>query len=159
MDPTKLIPEELVHVQRIGTLTLNRNPNNFFAETEHVAFHIGHVVPGIYFTNDPLLQGRLFSYTYTQLLRLGGPNFQEISINRPMVPVHNNQRDGHMRQQINKGKTAHSPNMMSGGCSFQAGRMQGGFTSFPERIDAYKIRERSASFFDHFSQAKLFFNR
>lgn len=158
LDPTKLIPEELVPVRRIGTLTLNRNPDNFFAETEQVAFHIGHVVPGIDFTNDPLLQGRLFSYTDTQLIRLGGPNFHEIPINRPVVPVHNNQRDGFMRQTINKGKTAHSPNTMSGGCPFQSGRMQGGFTSFPEKIDAHKIRERSASFFDHFSQAKLFFN-
>ncbi len=158
LDPTKIIPEELVPVQRIGTLTLNRNPDNFFAETEQVAFHIGHVVPGIDFTNDPLLQGRLFSYTDTQLIRLGGPNFHEIPINRPVVPIHNNQRDGFMRQQINRGKTAHSPNTMSGGCPFQAGRMQGGFTSYPERIDAHKIRERSASFFDHFSQAKLFFN-
>jgi catalase len=103
-------------------------------------------------------KGRLFSYTDTQLIRLGGPNFHEIPINRPIVPVHNNQRDGYMRQQINKGKTAHSPNTMSGGCPFQAGRMQGGFTSYPEKIDAHKIRERSPSFFDHFSQAKLFFN-
>ncbi|MES2649272.1 MAG: catalase [Bacteroidota bacterium] len=158
LDPTKIIPEELVLVRRIGTLTLNRNPDNFFAETEQVAFHLGHIVPGIDFSNDPLLQGRLFSYTDTQLIRLGGPNFHEIPINRSISPVHNNQRDGHMRQTINKGKTAHSPNGMSGGCPFQAGRMQGGFTSFPERIEAHKIRERSASFFDHFSQAKLFFN-
>ena len=158
LDPTKLIPEELVPVQKIGTLTLNRNPENFFAETEQVAFHIGHVVPGIDFTNDPLLQGRLFSYTDTQLIRLGGPNFHEIPINRSIAPVHNNQRDGHMRQTINKGKSAHSPNSTAGGCPFQAGKMQGGFTSFPERIDAYKVRERSESFFDHFSQAKLFFN-
>src|ERR1700745_1047477 len=126
LDPTKLIPEELVPVQRIGTLTLNRNPDNFFAETEQVAFHIGHVVPGIDFTNDPLLQGRLFSYTDTQLIRLGGPNFHEIPINRPIAPVHNNQRDGHMRQTINKGKTAHSPNGMSSGCPFQAGIFTGG---------------------------------
>ncbi len=158
LDPTKLIPEELVPVRRVGTLTLNRNPDNFFAETEQVAFHIGHVVPGIDFTNDPLLQGRLFSYTDTQLTRLGGPNFQEIPINRPLGTVHNNQRDGFMRQMINKGKTAHSPNGMAGGCPFQAGKMQGGFTSYPERIEAHKIRERSPSFFDHFSQAKLFFN-
>ncbi len=158
LDPTKLIPEELVPVRRIGTMTLNRNPDNFFAETEQVAFHVGHIVPGIDFTNDPLLQGRLFSYTDTQLIRLGGPNFHEIPINRPVVPIHNNQRDGHMRQQINKGKTAHSPNGMSGGCPFQAGMMQGGFTSYPERIEAGKIRGRSKSFFDHFSQAKLFFN-
>lgn len=158
LDPTKLIPEELVPVRRIGTMTLNRNPDNFFAETEQVAFHIGHVVPGIDFTNDPLLQGRLFSYTDTQLIRLGGPNFHEIPINRPIAPVNNNQRDGHMRQTINRGKTAHSPNGMAGGCPFQAGRMQGGFSTFPERIDAHKVRGRSQSFFDHFSQAKLFFN-
>lgn len=158
LDPTKLIPEELVPVRIVGTLTLNRNPDNFFAETEQVAFHIGHVVPGIDFTNDPLLQGRLFSYTDTQLLRLGGPNFHEIPINRPLADVHNNQRDGLMRQTINRGKTAHSPNTMSSGCPFQAGMMKGGFTSFPEKIDAHKIRERSESFFDHFSQAKLFFN-
>ena len=139
LDPTKIIPEELVPVRRIGTLTLNRNPDNFFAETEQVAFHIGHVVPGIDFTNDPLLQGRLFSYTDTQLIRLGGPNFHEIPINRPIAPVHNNQRDGHMRQTINKGKTAHSPNGMSGGCPFQAGMAQGGFTSFPEKIEAIKL--------------------
>jgi len=157
LDPTKIIPEEIVPVRIVGELTLNRNPDNFFAETEQVAFHIGHVVPGIDFTNDPLLQGRLFSYTDTQLLRLGGPNFHEIPINRPLAEVHNNQRDGLMRQTINRGKTAHSPNTISSGCPFQAGIMNGGFTSFPERIDAHKIRERSQSFFDHFSQAKLFF--
>lgn len=158
LDPTKLVPEELVPVQRIGKLTLNRNPDNFFAETEQVAFHVGHIVPGIDFTNDPLMQGRLFSYTDTQLIRLGGPNFHEIPINRPVVPVHNNQRDGHMRQTINKGKVAYSPNSLGGGCPFQAGQMDGGFTSFPERIEAHKVRERSQSFFDHFSQARLFFN-
>jgi catalase len=158
LDPTKIIPEELVPVQRVGKLTLNRNPDNFFAETEQVAFHVGHVVPGIDFTNDPLLQGRLFSYTDTQLLRLGGPNFHEIPINRPVVPVHNNQRDGHMRQQINKGRSSYHPNSLGGGCPFQAGAMQGGFTSYAEKIDAKKVRERSQSFFDHFSQAKLFFH-
>ena len=158
LDPTKLIPEELVPVQRIGKMTLNRNPDNFFAETEQVAFHIGHIVPGIDFTNDPLLQGRLFSYTDTQLIRLGGSNFHEIPINRPVVPVHNNQRDGHMRQTINKGKSSYNPNTTGGGCPFQAGKMDAGFTSHMERIDAHKIRARSESFFDHFSQAKLFFN-
>jgi len=158
LDPTKLIPEELVPVQRIGKLTLNRNPDNFFAETEQVAFHLGHIVPGIDFTNDPLLQGRLFSYTDTQLLRLGGPNFQEIPINRPIVPVHNNQRDGHMRQTINKGKSSYNPNTIGGGSPAQAKASEGGFTSYPERIDARKVRARSKSFFDHFSQARLFFN-
>jgi len=158
LDPTKLVPEELVPVRRIGKLTLNRNPDNFFAETEQVAFHVGNVVPGIDFTNDPLMQGRLFSYTDTQLIRLGGPNFHEIPINRSVAPVHNNQRDGHMRQTINKGKSSYSPNTLGGGCPFQAKALEGGFTSYTERIDAKKIRERSASFFDHFSQARLFFN-
>jgi len=158
LDSTKLIPEELVPVQRIGKLTLNRNPDNFFAETEQVAFHLGHVVPGIDFTNDPLLQGRLFSYTDTQLLRLGGPNFHEIPINRPIVPIHNNQRDGHMRQTINKGKVSYGPNKLANGYPVQAKSSEGGFNSYAERIDARKIRERSTSFLDHFSQARLFFN-
>ncbi|WP_025142407.1 catalase [Pedobacter jeongneungensis] len=158
LDPTKLIPEELVPVQRIGKMTLNRNPDNFFAETEQVAFHVGHVVPGIDFTNDPLLQGRLFSYTDTQLIRLGGPNFHEIPINRPVVPVHNNQRDGYMRQTINRGKTSYGPNAIANNDPQQAKAADGGFTSYNERIDAKKIRARSRSFFDHFSQARLFFN-
>ena len=158
LDPTKIIPEEIVPVRRIGKMTLNRNPDNFFAETEQVAFHTGHIVPGIDFTNDPLLQGRLFSYLDTQLLRLGGPNFHEIPINRPVAPVHNNQRDGFMRQTINQGQSAHDPNTLKGGCPFQAGADMGGFTSYAERIDAQKIRARSASFFDHFSQATLFYN-
>ncbi len=158
LDPTKIIPEEVVPVQRIGKLTLNRNPDNFFAETEQVAFHVGNVVPGIDFTNDPLLQGRLFSYTDTQLIRLGGPNFHEIPINRPVAPVHNNQRDGYMRQTINKGKSSYNPNSLGGGCPFQARAAEGGFASYAERIDAHKIRQRSASFMDHFSQARLFYN-
>lgn len=157
LDPTKLIPEELVPVQRIGKLTLNRNPDNFFAETEQVAFHVGHVVPGIDFTNDPLMQGRLFSYTDTQLLRLGGPNFHEIPINRPIAPVHNNQRDGHMRQTINQSRTSYEPNSLSGGCPFQAGQKMGGFASYAEKIEATKVRARSESFFDHFSQATMFY--
>lgn len=158
LDPTKIIPEEIVPVQRIGKLTLNRNPDNFFAETEQVAFHPGHLVPGIDFTNDPLLQGRLFSYTDTQLSRLGSPNFHEIPINRPIVPVMNNQRDGHMRQTINRDKTSYHPNSISGGCPFQAKIAEGGFSSYQERIDAKKIRDRSESFSDHFSQATLFYN-
>jgi catalase len=158
LDPTKLIPEELVPVRIIGKLTLNRNPDNFFAETEQVAFHPGHLVPGIDFTNDPLLQGRLFSYTDTQLSRLGSANFHELPINRPVNQVHNNQRDGHMRQQINTSRTSYEPNTISGGCPFQAKAAEGGFTSFAERIDSQKIRARSESFFDHFSQATLFYN-
>ncbi len=158
LDPTKLIPEELVPVQRIGKLTLNRNPDNFFAETEQVAFHPGHVVSGIDFSNDPLLQGRLFSYTDTQLSRLGSPNFHEIPINRSVAPVHNNQRDAQMRQAINTGKVAYEPNSLAGGCPYQASMADGGFHSHEERIDAKKVRARSSSFHDHFSQATLFFN-
>ncbi len=158
LDPTKLIPEELVPVKIIGKLTLNRNPDNFFAETEQIAFHPGHVVSGIDFTNDPLLQGRLFSYTDTQLKRLGSPNFHEIPINRSVAPVHNNQRDAHMRQTINTGKVSYEPNSIGNGCPFQAKMEDGGFHSHEERIDAKKVRARSDSFHDHFSQATLFFN-
>ena len=158
LDPTKIIPEELVPVQRIGKMTLNRNPDNFFAETEQVAFHPGHIVPGVDFTNDPLLQGRLFSYLDTQLIRLGGPNFHEIPINRSIAPVHNNQRDGYMRQTINQGRVSYEPNSLAGGCPFQAKVSEGGFASYAEKIDARKVRARSESFFDHFSQAALFYN-
>jgi len=157
LDPTKLIPEEMVPVQRIGKMTLNRNPDNFFAETEQIAFHPGHIVPGIDFSNDPLLQGRLFSYTDTQLSRLGSPNFHEIPINRPINPVHNNQRDGHMRMTVNKGNTAYFPNSMSGGCPHLAKMAEGGFTSYEERIDANKVRARSESFSDHYSQPGIFY--
>lgn len=158
LDPTKLIPEEMVPVEIIGKMTLNRNPDNFFAETEQIAFHPGHLVPGIDFTNDPLLQGRLFSYTDTQISRLGGPNFHEIPINKSIPEVTNNQRDGIHRMQINKGKVAYNPNSMGGGCPFQAMVKEGGFSSYEERIDATKIRQRSKSFFDHFSQPELFYS-
>jgi len=156
LDATKIIPESLVPVQLIGRMTLNRNPDNFFAETEQVAFHPGHILPGMDFTNDPLLQGRLFSYTDTQLSRLGSPNFHEIPINRSVNTVFNNQREGHMRQQINKGKGAYTPNSIGGGCPYLAKMSEGGFTSYQERIDSSKIRARSKSFLDHFSQATLF---
>ena len=157
LDPTKLIPEELVPVKLIGKMVLDRNPTNFFAETEQVAFHPGHLVPGIDFSNDPLLQGRLFSYTDTQLSRLGGPNFNEIPINRPIAPVHNNQRGGISRQTINTGHTSYHPNSIGGGCPFQAKMAEGGFVSHHEKIEGHKIRNRSSSFMDHFSQATLFF--
>ena len=145
-------------MRRIGKLTLNRNPDNFFAETEQVAFHVGNIVPGIDFTNDPLMQGRLFSYTDTQLIRLGGPNFHEIPINRPVAPVHNNQRDGFMRQTVNQGpdqlRTKH---YSEAAARFRREQTWVALPAFAERIDAQKIRARSASFFDHFSQATLFF--
>jgi catalase len=158
LDPTKIIPEELVPVKRIGKLTLNRNPDNFFAETEQVAFHPGHLVSGIDFSDDPLLQGRLFSYTDTQLIRLGGPNFHEIPINRSVAPVHNNQRDGYMRQTINQDRVSYQPNSLGGGCPMQAKADMGGFVSYAERMEGSKVRARSEKFFDHFSQAALFWN-
>ncbi len=158
LDPTKLIPEEVVPVQIIGKMTLNRNPDNFTAETEQVAFIIGNLVPGIDFTNDPLLQGRIFSYTDTQLIRLGGPNFHEIPINRPIVPVHNNQRGGFMRQTIDRGQVSYGPNSLNKNDPKQAKVSEGGFTTYHERIDARKVRARSKSFLDHYSQATLFFN-
>jgi catalase len=158
LDPTKLVPEELVPVQMIGKMTLNRNPDNYFAETEQVAFCLSHVVPGIDFTNDPLLQGRLFSYLDTQLKRLGGPNFHELPINKSIAPVRNNNRDGHMRQTIAPGQTAYDPNTTGGGCPFQSGMKAGGFVSYPQEVEGPKIRDRSESFLDHFSQATLFYN-
>ncbi len=158
LDATKLIPEEMVPVQRIGKMTLNRNVDNYFAETEQVAFHAGHVVPGIDFSNDPLLAGRLFSYTDTQLTRLGGPNFHEIPINRPLSPLHNNQRDGMHRQTIDRGRVAYGPNTLGGGCPMQVGSRDGGFATYRESVSGPKVRQRGDKFFDHFSQAVMFFN-
>ena len=158
LDSTKLWPEEDVPLKIIGKLTLNRNVDNFFAETEQVAFHPGHVVPGIDFTNDPLLQGRLFSYTDTQLIRLGGPNFHEIPINKPVCPFHNNQRDGYHRQTINKGRVAYHNNSMAANTPAPATEEEGGFVHYQEKVEGSIIRTRSESFNDHFSQPKLFWN-
>ena len=157
LDPTKLIPEELVPVQRIGKMVLNRNPDNFFAETEQVAFHPGHVVPGIDFSNDPLLQGRLFSYIDTQIKRVG-PNFAQIPINRPTCPFHNHQRDGESQQHIHKGRVSYFPNSLAGGCPAHSPDGMAAFSNYAERIDGVKIRQRSPSFSDHFSQASLFWH-
>lgn len=160
LDATKLIPEEQVPVEVIGKMVLNRNPDNYFAETEQVAFSPGHIVPGIDFTNDPLLQGRLFSYLDTQMLRLGGPNFNEIPINQPVCPFHNNQRDALHRQIINTGQASYEPNSIDDGWPREtpSGPEAGGFETINEKIDAHKIRARSASFADHYSQARLFWN-
>jgi len=160
LDPTKLIPEEQVPVTPIGKMVLNRNPDNYFAETEQVAFNPTNIVPGIDFSNDPLLQGRLFSYLDTQMLRLGGPNFHEIPINQPVCPFHNNQRDSMHRQTINKGQASYEPNSIDGGWPSETppAAEDGGFESYYERVDAHKVRARSASFGDHYSQATLFWN-
>lgn len=160
LDATKIIPEELVPVVPLGKMVLNRNPDNFFAETEQVAYCPAHIVPGIDFSNDPLLQGRLFSYTDTQLSRLGGPNFHEIPINRPVCPFHNHQRDGLHRDTINKGQASYNPNSIDNNWPRETApaALQGGFESHQERVDGHKIRQRSPSFSDHFSQARLFFH-
>jgi catalase len=158
LDATKIIPEELVPVKIIGKMTLNRNPDNFFAETEQVAFHPGHLVPGIDFSNDPLLQGRLFSYLDTQINRFNSANFSEIPINRPKADVSNNQRDGFMRQTINQGKVNYSPNTIAGGHPHTASAAQGGFVHHKAMVEGMKVRERSKSFKDFFSQATLFYN-
>ncbi|MCJ8009331.1 catalase [Lederbergia wuyishanensis] len=158
LDPTKLWPEEDVPVKIIGKMTLNRNVDNVFAETEQVAFHPGHIVPGIDFTNDPLLQGRLFSYTDTQLIRLGGPNFHELPINRPVCPFHNNQRDGYGRQTINKGQVSYHNNSLANNTPTPVSAAEGGFVHYQEKIEGHKVRRRSDSFKDHFSQATMFWN-
>jgi catalase len=158
LDATKIVPEELVPIVPVGKLVLNRNPDNFFAETEQVAFCTAHIVPGLDFTNDPLLMGRIHSYVDTQISRLGGPNFHEIPINAPVAQVHNNQRDGMHRQAINRGRVSYEPNSLAGGCPFQAGAA--GFVSFPERAepDAHKVRGKAERFADHYTQATLFWN-
>ncbi len=154
LDATKIIPEEQVPVRPIGRMVLDRNPDNFFAETEQVAFHTANVVPGIDFTNDPLLQARNFSYLDTQLIRLGGPNFAQIPVNRPLAPVRTNQRDGFNQREIHRG-TNYSPNTLGGGCPVIAGDGEG-YRHYAERVDGAKIRKRSESFQDHWSQPAMF---
>jgi catalase len=160
LDATKIIPEELVPLRPVGRMVLNRNPDNFFAETEQVAFCTAHIVPGLDFSNDPLLAGRIHSYVDTQISRLGGPNFHEIPVNAPIAQVHNNQRDGMHRQAIARGRVAYEPNSLAGGCPFQAGAAQG-FVSVPARIQAQddqgKVRAKPEKFADHYTQARLFF--
>src|SRR5690349_7229407 len=156
LDATKIIPEELVPLRPVGRMVLNRNPDNFFAETEQVAFCTAHVVPGIDFSNDPLLAGRIHSYVDTQITRLGGPNFHEIPINAPVAQAHNNQRDGFHRQALPPGRVSYEPNSLGGGCPFQAGMK--GFVSFPQPTDGDKLRGRPELFADHYTQARLFWN-
>ncbi|MEU1775304.1 catalase [Streptomyces sp. NPDC012842] len=157
LDPTKIVPEELAPVQPIGLMSLNANPSNYFAETEQVAFHVGHVVPGIDFTNDPLLQGRLFSYLDTQISRLGGPNFGQLPINRAHAPVNDMLRDGMHQTAVHRGVAPYRPNSLDGGCPFLAGEDTGAFIEVPTEVPAArKVRDAAASFDDHFSQARLF---
>jgi len=158
LDATKLWPEELIPVQRVGKMTLDRNPANFFAETEQAAFCPANIVPGIGFTDDPLLQGRLFSYLDTQLSRLGGPNFHQIPINRPVAPVANNQRDGMHRMTVEEGQTAYSPNSLGQNEPHSAHAGESAFAHLQDKLEGSVVRERSASFRDHFSQPAMFWN-
>jgi len=156
LDASKIIPEEQIPLKVIGRMVLDRNPANFFAETEQVAFCPTHVVPGIDFTNDPLLQGRLFSYLDTQITRLGGVNFAEIPINRPKCPVMNFQRDGHMQMSVPEGRVNYSPSSLSTQVPREDPKR--GYSSFPAREEGDKLRVRPASFADHYSQAAQFFS-
>jgi catalase len=155
LDATKIIPEEVVPLEMVGKMVLDRNPDNFFAETEQVAFLPSNVVPGIDFSNDPLLQGRLFSYQDTQLSRLGGPNFHQIPVNAPRCPMHNFQRDGLRQMEVPKGRVNYEPNSFDGGAPRE--NPTRGFASFAEPIDAAKQRKRAETFADHYSQARMFF--
>jgi catalase len=155
LDPTKLIPEEILPLRKVGSLVLNRNVDNFFAETEQAAFCVRNVVPGIDFTNDPLLQGRIFSYLDTQLKRLGGPNFEQIPVNAPKCPVMHMQRDGHMQMSLQKGRVDYSPSSLQPDSPRQDPHR--GLSSFAEPIEDNKLRIRAESFADHFSQARQFF--
>lgn len=158
LDPTKIIPEEQVPLRPIGRMVLDRNVDDFFAETEQVAMHVANVVPGIDFTNDPLLQARLFSYLDTQLIRLGGPNFAQLPVNRPIAAVHHDQRDGFGQHRINQSRTNFSPNSLSDNYPRVASPEEGAFRHYTERVDGQKVRRRSTSFEDHYSQATLFWN-
>ncbi|MER2222611.1 MAG: catalase, partial [Rhodococcus sp. (in: high G+C Gram-positive bacteria)] len=157
LDPTKIVPEELAPVQVIGTMTLDANPTNFFAETEQVAFHPGHLVPGVDITNDRLLQARLFSYLDTQITRLGGPNFDQIPINRPHSPVNDMLRDGFHQDGVHTGVAPYHPNSLDGGCPFLASADSAAYIEVPEEVSGRKVRQAPASFDDHFSQARLFY--
>jgi catalase len=157
LDPTKIVPEELAPVQPVGRMTLTANPSNYFAETEQVAFHTGHLVPGIDVTDDPLLAGRMFSYLDTQITRLGGPNFPQLPINRPQVPVNDMLRDGMHQTAVHRGVAPYRPNSLDGGCPFVAGADLGGYVEVPQALPASrKVREAPASFADHYSQVRQF---
>jgi catalase len=156
LDATKLVPEELVPLKVIGRMVLDRWPNNFFAETEQVAYCPSHVVPGIDFSNDPLLQGRLFSYQDTQLSRLGSPNFHQIPINAPKCPFSNQQRDGHMQMEQPEGRVSYEPNSLSTNSPRES--VAEGFRSAAIIETGEKGRVRPESFADHYSQARQFYH-
>ncbi len=155
LDPTKIVPEEVIPLRPLGRLVLNQNVDNFFAETEQIAFCPANLVPGIDLSDDPLLQGRLFSYLDTQLSRLGGPNFHQIPVNRPQCPMANFQRDGHMQINTPVGHVAHEPNTLDSAAPRENHRS--GFKTAPQSGQGEKVRVRSKTFADHYSQARMFY--
>ncbi|KAI0420017.1 catalase [Xylaria grammica] len=160
LDPTKIIPEEFAPLQKLGVMKLDKNPTNYFAETEQVMFQPGHIVRGVDFSEDPLLAGRIFSYLDTQLNRHGGPNFEQLPINRPVIPIHNNNRDGAGQNLIHKNTAAYSPNTLNGGFPQQANQTSGrGFFTAPSRtVQGNLVRGLPSTFSDHWSQPRLFYN-
>ncbi|EXJ66178.1 catalase B [Cladophialophora psammophila CBS 110553] len=160
LDPTKIVPEEIVPVTILGKMTLNQNPRNYFAETEQIMFQPGHIVRGIDFTEDPLLQGRIFSYLDTQLNRHGGPNFEQLPINRPRVPIHNNNRDGAAQNYIPLNVAAYTPSDLNNGSPMQANQTNGnGFFTTPGRtVGGNLVRAKSSTFDDVWSQPRMFYN-
>lgn len=157
LDPTKIVPEELVPVEPVGVMTLDRNPSNYFAETEQVAFNPNNLVPGIDVTNDPLLQGRLFSYLDTQITRLGGPNWNQLPINRPHAAVNDMLRDGFHQGAVHSGVAPYRPNSLDGGNPFETPENEHAFIDYPAPVaESVKERARPQSFEDHFSQARMF---
>jgi len=158
LDPAKFWPEELVPVQLIGKMTLNRNIDNYFTESEQVAFNPANVVPGIDFSNDPVLQGRLMAYRDAQQHRLGSANYVELPINQPLCPYHNNQRRGYMRQRIDVDKVNYHQNSLANNTPYTVPPEEGGYEDYPAKVDGYKIRARSDSFKDYYSQPRIFWN-
>lgn len=157
LDPTKIVPEELAPVQILGTMTLTANPTNYFAETEQVAFHPGHMPPGIDVTADPLLQGRLFSYLDTQISRLGGPNFSQIPVNRPHADINDMYRDGMHQTAVHQGVAPYRPNSLDGGMPDDATVAEGALVDSPVSTDGTAVRAAPQSFSDHFSQPRMFY--
>ena len=155
LDPTKIVPEEVLPLRIVGRMVLDRNPTNFHAETEQVAFCTSNIVPGLDFSNDPLLQGRNHSYLDTQLKRLGGPNFHQLPINRSHVDIRNNQRDGHMQMGVPKGQVDYEPSLLDP--DGPRASVKAGFTTYPATVEGQHQRVRSDTFKDHFSQARQFF--
>src|SRR5690625_4916432 len=158
LDPAKYWPEEVVPVQLIGKMTLNKNVDNEFAESEQAAFNPANVVPGIDFSNDPVLQGRLIAYQTAQYHRLGSANFQNLPINRPICPFHNNQRQGHMRYRIDVDQVNYHKNSIANNTPYTTPPEEGGYAHYPTKVEGHVTRARSKSFNDFFTQPRIFWN-